>query len=159
MRFAMLAILWGATACASAPPLSQAIVTHNTVKHVVQAADQVLAPLYRQAAEEADHRFPDDEVAFAQEMSVWDEMLVALTEAKRLEQAMHLAVDQWQAGADDGHMTRETAACAGDVLRVLGQHAVSIDSQVGNWVYATALTLSFQLTQLADGTACTVAKP
>jgi len=158
MRFVMLAILLGGTACASGPSLSQAIMVHNSTKHIVLAADQVLAPMYRQAAEEADHRFPDDEESYKQEMSTWDAMLEALRDAKLLEQEMHLAVDQWQVGADDGRMTRETAACAGNTLKALGNYAVSLDNQVGNWVYASALTLSFQLTQLADGTACPVKK-
>lgn len=156
----MLKVLLMATlllaGCASGPSLSQAIAVHNTAKHVIEAADAAVTPVYHAAAESADAKYPDDEVAYGVAMADYNAISEALINAKKVEQGLNLAIDQWQAGADDGHMTKEVAACAGDAMLALGQHAATLGSQVGNWVYASVTALSFQLTQLADGTACTV---
>jgi hypothetical protein len=155
MRLLLMATLVLA-GCASGPSLSQAIAVHNTAKHVVEAADAAVTPVYRAAAEAADVKFPDDEVAYSVAMADFNALAEALTTAKKVEQGLNLAIDQWQAGADDGHMTKEVAACGGEAMRMLGQHAATLGSQVGNWIYAAVTTLSFQLTQLADGKACSV---
>jgi len=154
MRVLMATLLLAG--CASGPSLSQAIAIHNTAKHVVEAADDAVTPMYRAAVEAADAKYPDDEVAYAVEMAAYNAIAEALISAKKVEQGLNLAIDQWQSGADDGRMAKEVAACGADAMRALGQHAATLSSKVGGWVYASVTALSFQLTQLADGAACTV---
>lgn len=157
MRVVSLMTALALTACASGPSLQQAIAIHNTTKHVVEAADAAITPVYHAAVEAADAAHPDDEVAFNVAMADMRAVQEALTTAKTIEQGMHLAVEQWAAGADDGHMTKEVAACGSKALAALGQHAAAVGSQVGNWLYAATTTLSFQLERLSDGAVCTVA--
>jgi len=159
MRLLMLtALLWStATACASGPSLQQAVSIHNSTKHIVAAADAAYTPIYAAAYQAADLAHPDDDAALHEALKPYDAVVEALSQAKMLEQALYLAVDQWQQGLDDGGMTREAAACSGEALETLAAHAVEIP-RVGAYIYAGLGTLAFQLTRLADGTACPVHK-
>jgi hypothetical protein len=150
MRVMLLMTALALTACATGPSLNDATKLHNTLRHVISAADDTFAPAYTAAAEEADRAHPDDEVAFQAAMAEFNAAKEALIVAKRIEQGMHLAVDQWQAGTDDGRMTREVAACGSEALKDLGQRVAGI----GPWLYAASTALSFQLAQYADGTDC-----
>jgi hypothetical protein len=155
MKMLVLATLLGSAACASGPSLETAISVHNTARHIVLAADAAYAPIYAEAYRGADIAHADDEQAFKALMAPFDAVYEALQKAKLLEQALHLAVDQWQQGLDDGTMTREAAACAGDGLTALASHAAEIPG-VGAYIYAGAQTLAFQLEQLARGVECGV---
>jgi hypothetical protein len=150
MRVMLMATALALTACATGPSIEDAAKLHNTLKHIIQSADDAVVPAYRAAAEEADRAHPDDEVAFQAAMAEFDAAKEALVVAKRIEQGMHLAVDQWAAGADDGRMTKEVAACGAESLKDLGQRLVG----VGPWLYAAATALSLQLAQYANGTDC-----
>lgn len=149
MRVMLMAVCL-VSACASGPTLEQAITLHNVTRHIVQSADDAIAPAYAAAAEEADRAHPDDEVAYQAAMADFNAAKEALIIAKRIEQGMHLAVDQWQAGADDGRMAREVAACGSESLKDLGQRVAGFSP----WLYGAATTLSFQLAQYADGAPC-----
>lgn len=154
MRVVTLMTALALTACASGPSLNDAAKLHNVVKHIVQSADDAIAPAYAKAAEAADAAHPDDEVAFQAAMADMNAAKEALVVAKRIEQGLHLAVDQWQAGVDDGRMTREVAACGSEALKGLGQRVASF----GPWLYAATTTLSIQLAQYADGAPCRLTK-
>lgn len=155
-RLLMLTLLVASGACASGPSLESAISLHNTTRRIVLVADEALAPLYDAEQHAADAAHPDDEVAFKAAMAPMDEALKYLQAAKGLEQALHLAVEQWQQGQDDGGMTREVAACSAGVLQRLATAAAQLDSAVGPTLFAVVQTASFRLQQFADGAECPV---
>jgi hypothetical protein len=154
MKRILIMALFMASGCASGPQLQQAIVLHNVTKHVVQAADEAFTPVYARAEAVADAKFPSDTVAYNKEMAELNDTLNALVAAKLIEQALHLAIEQWQSALDDGGMTREVAECADQELMVLGQKLAAVPG--GTYLYAATTVLAGQLALLASGASCTV---
>lgn len=154
MRLLLTVLLWS-TACASGPSLQQAVTLHNTVRHIVLAADDAYTPIYDAAYQVAALAHPDDDLALHVALKPYDAVVDSLTAAKLLEQSLHLAVDQWTQGLDDGTMTREAAACSSVALAALAAHSAEIPT-VGQYIYGACQALSFQLQQFASGTACQV---
>lgn len=156
MRRVMLMLLaTAATACASGPSLQSAVDLHNTYKHIVETADSFVAPLYDNAERVAGATFRDDEPAYMRAMQPYAAALNAMQVARQGEQLMQLAVSQWQAGADDGGMTKEVAACVAMALEDLAPKLAALPG--GElWLGATGV-LAMQIAKLAQGAACTPA--
>lgn len=157
MRSAAACMVLMLTACASSgSSLATAIAVHNSTKRIVETADRIVKPIYQAKVDAADAQYPYDDVAFAREMAPLNEVKSLLERAKQVEQSMHLGISQWQAGADDGVMVKESAACGSAVLGELGKVVVSFPGS--EFFYMAAAALQDQLTLLAESVPCPVGK-
>lgn len=148
LAFALLAT----SACASGPSLQSAIGIHNQTKHVLEAADVVWAPVYADATRRADAAHQDDDKAYREAMEPYTVVNAFINAARQIEQAMYLAIEQWQAGTDDGGMLHEVAACGVDDLRGMSTALESVPA--GAPLAAVSDMLAAQVSLLANGAVC-----
>jgi len=153
----VLAIVSTSAACATAPSLDTAIILSNTAKHVIEAADQVITPVYVAAAVEARQKAGADNAAYAEAMTPYDVAARTLKEVQQDARIYWLAVSQWQAAeANGGDMVSAMAACLALSVQHLGEAVVSIQHG-GPRLYGALSAVAGDLRLMSGGGACTAA--
>lgn len=150
MRFWLFFLLSG---CATSS-LDSAIITANTVKHVILAADPIVAPVYTAIASDKLAASNGDLSAYKEQMAAADALVAAMAVAKNAAQIYWVAVSQWQAAADGGGLTKGAAACLEGAITDLA-HAI-VSAPGGTPFYGALIVLAGELHAQAAGASCVV---
>lgn len=155
---AVLAFVLAAAAigCATGPEYQQAVSVHNVFRQVVLDGDAAYAPIYASAQHAADVDFPNDSQSYGKAMQVYDGVLNALVVAKQTEQAMRVALEQWEATAEKHGVLDVTYACAADAVDRLALALGQLPK--GSPFYAAAFAVGAQLRALGGSSTCPVTK-
>lgn len=151
IAMATLAITSG---CATIPDIDRATTVHNVYRRVLLDVDQVFVPALIEAEKKANEQHREDDELYAAEMKPWREAVAALKIARQTEEALHLSLEQWQAGTENQGVLKGVYACSADAVDKLSLAFGTLpDNSV---LYAAAFAISAQLRALAYGATCEV---
>lgn len=155
LLIAMATLALTSAACATvATNIDRAVTVHNVYRRVLLDVDGVFVPSLIDADRKATERFKEDDELYAAEMKPWKDAVAALKAARLTEQALHLSIEQWQAGNEDKGILSGVYACAADsVDRLSLAFGTLPDNSV---LYAASFAIGSQLRALADGATCEV---
>ena len=113
-------------ACAGNPALDVSVQATNTASHVVQALDQQIAPLYKNAAAAALEGLPDSATYqdYQDAMARWDALETGLSRAHVGLLAAQDALKAWASGAQSAEGDyRAALACVAEGLSAMANAA------------------------------------
>lgn len=115
MRWLVCLLILTAAACAGSMR-DRAVVATNTAQTVLASVDDVWAPIVQDEIAKANKL---DDASYAARMAPFKIVTEAIEEARHATQLLNLAVQTWDAQADEGAMFRDIVPCVVQDLQLV----------------------------------------